>query len=58
MPPAGGDLAEIQLIMRTFDNLHSTWRRITETVRENDRQLERDKELLAYWEDLRNHSAI
>jgi hypothetical protein len=47
-------MAEIQLIMRTFDDLQSTWKRVTETVREHDPQLEKDKKLLAYWEDLWN----
>ena len=46
-------MAEIQLLMKTFDELHGTWKRVTETVREHDAQLEKDRKLLAYWEDLR-----
>jgi hypothetical protein len=47
-------MAEIQLMMKTFDDLQSTWNRVTETVREHDAQLHKDKKLLAYWEDIRN----
>ena len=43
-------MAEIQLMMKTFNELHSTWQRVTETVHEHDTQLERDRKLLAYWE--------
>lgn len=46
-------MAEIRLIMKTFDDLHSTWKRVAETVREHDAQLEKDRKLLAYWEDMR-----
>jgi len=46
-------MAEIQLMMKTFDELHGTWKRVTETVREHDAQLEKDRKLLAYWEDIR-----
>jgi len=53
VPYAAGDMAEIQLLMKTFDELHGTWKRVTETVREHDAQLEKDRKLLAYWEDLR-----
>jgi hypothetical protein len=47
-------MAEIQLMMKTFDDLYSTWKRMTETVREHDAQLQKDRKLLAYWEDVRN----
>ena len=46
-------MAEIQAMMKMFDDLHSTWKSITETIREHDGHLERDRKLLAYWEDLR-----
>ena len=45
-------MAEIQLMIKTFDELHGTWKRVTETVQEHDAQLEKDRKLLAYWEDL------
>ena len=40
-------------MMKTFDQLHGTWQRVTESVREHDAQLEKDRKLLAYWEDIR-----
>jgi hypothetical protein len=46
-------MAELQLMVKIFDDLYSTWKRVTETIREHDGQLEKDKKLLAYWEDLR-----
>ena len=54
VPYAASDMAEIQLMMKTFDDLESTWKRVTETVREHDAQLEKDMKLLAYWEDIHN----
>ena len=47
-------MAELQLMVKIFDDLYSTWKKVTEAVREHDGQLEKDKKLLAYWEDLRN----
>ena len=47
-------MAEIQLMMKTFDDLRWTFERVTDTVREHDAQLEKDRKLLAYWEDIRN----
>lgn len=46
-------MAEIHLMMETFDELQSTWKRVTETVREHDAQLEKDRKLLVYLEDIR-----
>jgi hypothetical protein len=54
VPFAAGDMAELQLMVKIFDDLYSTWKKVTEAVREHDGQLEKDKKLLAYWEDLRN----
>jgi hypothetical protein len=40
--------------MKTFAELQSTWKRVMETVREHDAQLEKDRKLLAYLEDICN----
>lgn len=47
-------MAEIHLMMKTFDELQLTWKRVTETVQEHDAQLEKDRKLLAYLEDIHN----
>jgi len=52
VPYAASNMTEIQLMMKTFKELHLTWQRVTETICEHDAQLERDRKLLAYWEDV------
>jgi hypothetical protein len=47
-------MAEIQLMMKTFDDLQRSFKRVAETIREHDAQLEKDRKLLAYWEDIRS----
>jgi hypothetical protein len=47
-------MAEIQLMMKTFDNLQRSFKRVAKTVREHDAQLEKDRKLLAYWEDIQS----
>jgi hypothetical protein len=45
-------MAEIQLMMKTFDKLQQSFKRVAKTIQEHDAQLEKDRKLLAYWEDI------
>jgi hypothetical protein len=41
-------------MIKTFEDLQATWKRVMETVQEHDAQLEKNRKLLAYLKDMHN----
>lgn len=58
MPLAVGDMAELHIIEKAYNDLRKSYQRVVETIREHDTQLEHDSKEVAYWGARRDEMRI